>query len=265
MRLHPIFSVVALMTSAMWAHPVMGEPLLGFGSPDTDLSRPFATRSVWHLKAAQGAPVDFAGEKAPGEIDLCLTKAGSNTCDPQLRSVILPDAPSNPYARPHFLVSVDTVYPQGDANEPLLMIRSASLAGMNGDQLVLTQLLAYRPEMDEFFSVYEHVTGKNNDQEVRYVQEGPLRGSVISAEPTQDAPFGFWISVSGYVPGRSYQQIVKYRSATKYGDNNSLPVIDSEEIEIRKRLGLWRAGMALPLPTRQCLKPRLVRMELWCD
>jgi hypothetical protein len=58
---------------------------------------------------------------------------------------------------------------------------------------------------------------------------------------------------------------LRYRSATHYGDNNSLAVIDSEMPNIERHLGYWKSGMALPLPSGACPRPRLIRMELWCN
>ena len=262
MRLHSTLLAMVLVASSV---PIVeAEPLqLGEGS-ELDLSGPFATRSAWHIGLVQGPPVDFDGDKVPGEIRLCLTRPGSGACDPQLRQTLRPDTADGPYSQPHYLQSAELVRPRGDARDPLLMVRTASLSSMTNDQLILTQLLAYRAERDGFLRVYEHVTGRNNDQEVRYVPSGPLRGDVISAEPTGDAPFGFWILVSRYASGRPYQQVLRYRSATRYGDNNPLPVIDSDMAEIQQRLGLWHPGMSLPLPAAPCPKPHLKAMELWC-
>ena len=55
------------------------------------------------------------------------------------------------------------------------------------------------------------------------------------------------------------------RSATHYSDNNPLAVIDSEMPNIEQRLGYWKSGVALPLPSGACPRPRLIRMELWCN
>lgn len=30
-------------------------------------------------------------------------------------------------------------------------------------------------------------------------------------------------------------------------------------------IGFWKSGMALPLPSGACPRPRLIRMELWCN
>ncbi|MGH9711589.1 MAG: hypothetical protein ACRD37_13690, partial [Candidatus Acidiferrales bacterium] len=63
----------------------------------------------------------------------------------------------------------------------------------------------------------------------------------------------------------TYKTVLRYRSATHYGDNNPLAVIDSEMPNIEWRLGYWKPGMALPLPSGACPKPHLIHMELWCN
>jgi hypothetical protein len=107
--------------------------------------------------------------------------------------------------------------------------------------------------------------GSNNNEEVRYVASGPLKGAIVSAEPTTDRPYDYWIIVNHLTPDYRYKQALRYRSATLYNDGNPLAVIDSEMPNILRRLGLWRSGQPLPLPKSGCAKPRLVKSELWCS
>jgi len=88
---------------------------------------------------------------------------------------------------------------------------------------------------------------------------------MISAEPTENPPYAYWITVSRLNPDDNYRQVLHYRSATLYGDGNSLAVIDSEMPNILLRLGLWRPGQPLPVPKAGCRRPHLVKMELWCS
>jgi len=231
-----------------------------------DLTGPFATRSAWRFTAAQGPAIDdpygIGGDKAPAEVRLCLRRGASGPCDPQLQAPLRPGPEDDGFARPHFLNTARIV--RGAPGGPLLWVQTASLHSGDGDQLVFTQALAYRRDLDGFTRVYDHLTGRNNNQEVRFVESGPLKGDIISAEPTQNAPYGFWVSVNTPGPGGAYREALRYRSATRYGDGNPLSVIDSEMANIQQRLGLWRPGSPLPLPAGRCPAPRLVHMELWC-
>jgi hypothetical protein len=146
-----------------------------------------------------------------------------------------------------------------------LLVQTAGAPGADGDQLIFTQILAYRRDLDQFTRIYGRTTGRNNNQDVRFMSSGPLAGGVISAEPTENSPYAFWITVNRLTPGYTYEQVLRYRSATRYNDGNSLAVIDSEMPNIQRRLGLWKDGSPLPLPAPACRKPRLVKMELWCD
>ena len=198
----------------------------------------------------------------PGRIELCLRRADA-PCDQELRGS-LGDNPQNVlFTEPHYLEKADLV-PSGSRTKPLLLVQTGSLFSGDGDQLIFAQILAYRRDTDRFVRVYAHLTGRNNNQEVRYLGNGALRGSVVSVDPTNDAPFGFWVVLSSYVSGRGYRQVLRYRSATTDNDGNPLPVIDSEMPNIERRLGLWRAGDRLPLPDARCPQPHLARMELWC-
>jgi hypothetical protein len=138
----------------------------------------------------------------------------------------------------------------------------------DGGQSVVTQLLDYRETSDKFERIYAHTTGTNNNEEVRFVPSGPLQGDVISADPTSNAPYGYWIEVNRFTPKRIYRRVLRYRSATHYGDGNSLAVIDSEMPNIEQRLGLLRSGSLLPLPAgevKHCTRPQLKLGELWCN
>jgi hypothetical protein len=126
-------------------------------------------------------------------------------------------------------------------------------------------LVSYRRADDRFVPVYQYETAHNNNEEVRFIETGPVRGAVISVEPTQNAPFGYWVKVSKFSGSDRYRQVLRYRSATRYGDNNPMPVIDSEMPNIQRRLGVWRPGMSLPLPAKGCPKPHLIKAELWCS
>ncbi len=229
-----------------------------------DLSKPFGAKSAWRFVARQGPSITdpIMGDPAPGAVRLCLSKSNALQCDAPLDAK--PPAPWADAWEPHYLNGAQVVFPNGKASAPLLLMQTASLHSGDGDQAVYTQAFAYRPMSDRFERIYGHVTGHNNNQDVRLVASGPLAGSVISAEPTDNAPYAFWITVSRLTPDYAYKQVLRYRSATRYGDNNPLSVIDSEMPNIEQRLGLWRPGSPLPLPAR-CPKPRLVHMELWCN
>ena len=229
------------------------------------LSQPLGARSAWQLVAVQGPPVeDPGGNEAPGVVTLCLRKGSAGPCDPELKEALRATSTGDVFATPHYLNEARVVHPPGSGGRPVLLVRTASLHAVDSDQLVLTQALAYERDADRFVRVYDHVTGTNNDQEVRYVETGPLAGDVISVEPTRNAPYGFWVSVDALVSGDAATALLRYRSATRYGDNNPLSVIDSEMPNIQQRLGVWRPGLKLPLPAGACRRPHLVRMELWC-
>ena len=232
--------------------------------PSVDLA-PFATRSPWRLIVSRAAdlpdPIMGDGEQVPGVLRLCLTADGGRTCDIRPgASLRLADAPDL-YDEPHELRRLAIVPSAG--GKRLLLIQLASLAGANGDQRVGLELYAYDRAGDRFRSVYQGRTRQNNNQELRYIEGGALRGAVVAAEPTNDAPFGYWITVARAGATGAYRSVLRYRSATRYGDGNPLAVIDSEMPALQQRLVLWRPGRPLPVPAH-CAAPRLVRMELWC-
>jgi hypothetical protein len=201
-------------------------------------------------------------DPVPGKIRLCVTRDHGASCFPNLGHLLRSSSLDDDYSDPRYLTDARIVRPRSD--RPLLLIQIASQHSGDGDQRVATVALAYDHAQDSFTVVYEKQTGRNNNQEIRYVADGPLAGAIISAEPTDDAPFGFWITVDRLGPSGGYKQVLRYRSATRYGDGNTLAVIDSDMPNILQKLSLWHLGMKLPLPAGECSKPRLIGRELWC-
>ena len=203
---------------------------------------------------------------APGVIRLCISADGGRTCRPDLSNLLKlakGGGEDDIFAEPHFLYEARIVQPRPE--EALLLLKVASVLSGDSDQRLVMVALAYDRKLDNFVPVYTAQTGHNNNQEIRYIEQDPLKGAIISANPTEDAPFGFWIVVNRPEGDGSYRQVLRYRSATHYNDGNPLAAIDSEMPNIQQRLGLWRPGSPLPLPAQPCPRPRLKQMELWCD
>jgi hypothetical protein len=261
MRRSAVALIGVLTASAALADPAPFAP-----PAPVDLSKAFHTRSSWRLVATQEAQTeDYGGEPAPGALHLCLEKSPGGPCDAAPLAAPKPAVAPTVDWGPHYLTSATPVYPQGRAAPPLLDVVTASLHAGDGGQVVVTQVLKYDPARDAFERIYRHETGTNNNEETRFIEAGPLKGAMISAEPTPNAPFGFWVTVSRFTPARTYAQALRYRSATRYNDGNPLAVIDSEMPNIEQRLGLWKPGSPLPLPANKaCANPRLKRSELWC-
>jgi hypothetical protein len=260
----PLLALAGLALGAAHAAPAVDAASKVIA--DIDLAKPLHARSPWRLTATQGPPEPgVVADPEPGRVVVCLRRTPQAPCDPALDAT--PDykrAAGDPAWPPHYLMTTQAVFPRGGSAPPLWLVQTGSELSGDGDQVVATQVLAYRPQTDRFERVYEHVTGHNNNQEVRFVAAGPLRGDIIAVDPTDNAPYGFWVSVSALSPAYAYREVLRYRSATRYGDGNPLAVIDSEMPNIEVRLGLWRAGEPLPLPPGPCPRPHLVKTELWC-
>jgi len=257
MWLHRFMPAALVIAAYLAAAPSPGQKVLA----SIDLSGPFHTRSHWTFTAMQGPeePGDL-GDELPGRVTFCLSRDSAKTCDPAMTGRLTAAEPDELYALPHFLETAKVERARG---RTLLLLRTSSAPAFNGDQGVHTQILVYDRERDAFAIAYDYLVGRNTNQEIRYVTSGPLAGDVISAEPTQNFPYGYWVVVSR-LDGGAYRQVLRYRSATRYGDGNPLAVIDSEMPNIQARLGLWRPGQPLPLPKGKCSKPHLVKTALWC-
>lgn len=225
--------------------PLLAPLLIAIASPAAsprppvaiDLTGPFATRTPWRLTATQGPdiPDPVMGEgTVPGAVRLCLAHPGG-ACRPDLARLLTPPSGADSFSDAHELLAARIVRLRG--RPPLLLLRVGSLHGANGDQRIATALLAYDRTADRFVPVFTKQTGRNNNQEVRYIETGPLAGDVIVAQPTSTAPFAYWITVSAPAAGaQRYRQRLRYRSTVRYGDGDPRAVIDAEMPAILRRL-----------------------------
>jgi hypothetical protein len=255
------------LSSAALAAPTMLASL--------DLSKSFHTRSVWTLQETQRPNVvGTEGDQVDGVITLCLRKGIAGACDQELLTAY-PDqrfrGPASDidlemlFSEPHGLEKPVILFPKGENHAPLLWVQTYSASSTDGNTSTFTQVLTYNRTEDRFFRIYDHLSeGSNNDQEIRFIDAGPMRGDIISVDPTSNAPFAFWIVVNALTPSLTYHEVLRYRSATRYGDGNMLSVIDSDMPNIQRRLGLWRIGLPLPIPASGCSQPRIIHDELWC-
>jgi hypothetical protein len=232
-----------------------------------DLAQAFGTRSPWTFTTPQGPDITdpIMGEpdaKVPGELRLCISRDHGRTCSPVLDGALTVRGQPDTFSEAPYLNDARIVFPA--AGTPILWLQVGSLQSINGDQRIGTVALAYDRTRDTFVAAYARRTAHNNNQEVRYIAQGPLRGAILSAEPTMDAPFGFWMTVNRIGPNTRYAEVLRYRSATRYGDGNTLAVIDSEMPNIQRRLGLWHPGSPMPRPPGPCPRPHLVAGALWC-
>jgi hypothetical protein len=115
--------------------------------------------------------------------------------------------------------------------------------------------------------VFVNFTGRNNNEDARFVESGPLQGDVIVDDPTENAPYTYWIEVYRAGDSGQYGRILRYRGLTGYSDGNPLAVADSEMPEILRRLGLWQPGDPLPVPAhlpQGCSHLFMRHGEEWC-
>jgi len=229
-----------------------------------DLTRPFETSTQWTFAAAilPGSHFDGADETPVdgGALAQCFVEGLTPHCS---YGNLLNDF--DRFRTPVELYSGRVVFAGENNTNPLLLIKSAGAHSGNGSHAIHTDLYTYDRPSNSFVALFTNVTGSNNNQETRFVADGPLRGDVVVAEPTSSAPFGFWVSVYVETPRDGHlRRTLRYRSATHYGDGNHLAVIDSEMPGILQRMGFWKTGDPLPAPP-ECTRPVLLRGELWCQ
>ncbi|HTX77959.1 MAG TPA: hypothetical protein VMD29_17245 [Terracidiphilus sp.] len=230
-----------------------------------DLTEPFGTATQWTFVAVQdgGPPVDDSEDHGP--ILLCLVKAASPDCALHLYQKVRSEM--SWFDTPYHLFAGTVVYAKHGRSGPLLLIQVCGAEGPNGNCGVATALYRYDGETDRFIRVFLNLTGRNNNQATRFVESGPLQGDVIVDEPTENAPYTYWVEVYRAGDSGQYERILRYRGHTGYSDGNPLAVADSEMPEILRRLGMWEPGDPLPVPAhlpKGCSDLLMRHGEEWC-
>lgn len=234
-----------------------------------NLSKPFHLPPGASFTATQGPQIASLwhpdDDLEPGRIQLCIKQRPSGPCSPNLENELTLGGKWDTFAETHFLETAELIRPRGPASNPALHLQFSSVHSGDGDQRRAVVILTYRPASRRFVVVYRKQIGNNHNEEVRYIRSGPLKGSIVAAISPYGPPFSYLIEVSQLTPDYRYRRVLRFRSATLYGDGNPLAVVDSEMPNILRRLGLWRPGQSLPLPASRCLRPHLVKAALWCS
>ncbi len=233
-----------------------------------DLTQPFNAKSQWALVVVRHltAPVGYLGMKhGMGPIAVCFVKQGSPQCSERNgpHSANLDPA----YSTMWVLLQDRVVYAGQKKTQPLLWLKTCSVGSGDGNCDKWAALYQYDRNANVFHPVFSYLTGgSNNNQNARFISQGPIQGDVVVDYPAEHPPYTYWVEV--YAPGKNgqYKRILKYKGHTGYGDGNFLPVAYSEMPEILRHLGYWKQGDALPVPPGiDCPHPVLRHQEEWCN
>lgn len=240
-----------------------------------DLTQPFQTSSRWSLVVAKQPDAESSvgdGLGNPrGAVSLCFVKNGEPDCSAEMflakyrEEKISFDSGPGPF---YELFVSDVVFSGPGKTLPLLRIKCCTIGGATGNCGVSTFLFAYDRNAERFRAVFFNMMGRNNNQETRFIANGPLLGNIIVVYPTDHAPFTYFVEVYKQVSDSPYSRVLRYRGNTRYGDGNPLAVIDSEMPETLRRLGLWKDGDALPVPPRMprgCTRLVMRKGVEWCE
>jgi hypothetical protein len=239
------------------------------------LTQTFQTKSRWSLVVAkqpdEESSVEDGGGNRIGAVSFCFVENGEPDCSEEMflakyREEKVSYVSGEPVF--HELIANRVVFTGPERTLPLLEIKTCENRGANGNCEVSTFLFAYDRQAEKFRVVFFNITGRNNNEDTRVIESGPLAGCVIVVYPTSDAPFTYFVEVYKRNPGSEYSLALKYRGHTGYGDGNPLSVIDSEMPETLRRLGLWKTGDPLPVPPRMprgCTRLVIRKGVEWCE
>ncbi len=262
---------------------VLAELTTLYGSTSTilahiDLTTPFATKSPWAVVVAKATqpdaallrwdPGDTSGNGGP--VSICFVKDLTPDCSEQAyRTHDFKWFQGSQGIRPFYrFFAARVVSAAADKSKPLLLLSVCTLHGMNGNCGVSMLLYRYNRSADRFDIAFLDSVARNTNGVIRFVENGPLQGSVLVAYPTNRAPFTYWVEVYKQDAAGNYKLALRYRGKTGYGDGNPLSVADSEMPTILHRFGYWKPGDPPPVPEEMpaSCKRVFMRGELeWCE
>lgn len=240
-----------------------------------DLTQEFQTKSRWSLVVAKQPDEESNFEDGRGNrvgaFSFCFVLNDTPDCSEELllqryregRTDFRSGEPAF-----HHLIRSEVVFSGPGKTLPLLWITVCEYVGANGNCGVSTFLVDYDRKSDRFRVVFFNQTGRNQNEETRFVESGPLLGSVIVAYPMMRAPFKYMVDLYRRTSRIDFSKVVSFRSGTSQGDGNPLAVIDSEMPELLRRMNLWKPGDALPMPPQLptgCGRLTLRKGVLWCE
>ncbi len=231
------------------------------------LTEPFKAASRWALVATKETDLQDQVIVDPNPVTICFVHNDAPNCSEKMLFPISDGIADDRGRLFHNFLEARIVYATADRTSPLLLLKACSWAGGNGNCGIYTFLFAYDRARDQFHLVFHDIVPRNNNGTTRFVETGPLLGDVVSATNTNNAPYGYFVSVYRRDTAGRYAQILRYRSKTHYNDGNRLSAVDSDMPEILLRLGLWKSGDPLPIPfvrPDNCTKLSLIKGEEWC-
>ena len=174
-----------------------------------DLTEPFGTVTQWTFVVIQEGGQSPTELEDHGPIFLCLVKESSPDCALHFYKQVSSDMPE--IDTPYHLFVGNVVYANQNKSNPLLFVKVCGAQGPNGNCGIATALYRYDKRTDRFTRVFLNLTGRNNNQDTRFVESGPLQGDVIVDYPTENAPYTYWIEVyragdSGHMANSSLSQ-----------------------------------------------------------
>lgn len=213
-----------------------------------DLSQTFHTHSDWRLAITQVPTNEIKNntggvvDQSVGAIQFCFVMKSVHICPPM-------GSMNQPGLYQNYVSRLEIV--QVNKTPLLLVVAGGSVSPFSFSFGVATCLWTYRDATDTFDLVFSNGTGVTNNQETRFLEDGPLAGDIVLAlNPPYGSPppYPYTIKVYRRVGLGAYRSILHYTARSRENDGNALPVIDAEMPVIEKRLHVWRPGQALPTP-----------------
>lgn len=231
-----------------------------------DLTKAFGAKSQWTLVVVQDPHQpggDFGMLQANGPVAICFVKGLAPRCSERNGS----GSDNTLYSKIYRLLKDKVVFAGQNHTHPLLWLKTCSAGSADGNCDVWAALFRYKRSLDDFQPAFSYTTdGSNNNENARFMNQGPIQGDVVVDYPAAHPPYTYWIEVYAPRTNGQYKRILKYKGHTGYSDGNFLPVAYSEMPEILRRLGFWKPGDALPVPPGiHCPHPVLRHQEEWCN
>jgi len=229
---------------------------------DIDLRSLYHLTNEWHLIVYQAPSTSYQTPVPAGLISPKITsKTITQVDDGLIKFCFLEiDAKTQLHCWPksgddlgfnNNLLSLEPFATARFLSQPVIIAKANGMGGTGfmapGQAVTTTMIWTFDPLQGQFVLAFENTSNPNNNEETRFIENGPMAGDVVVATELAQkgairlnkSPFAYGIAVYRFSSAsQRFMQILTFAGHSVYDDGDPRAVIDSDMPDTLRLLGL---------------------------